>query len=61
MSDSYIKEAEENVEFMKLFAFRSIPLIPFRFLDLAYGLTSIPFPKYFLVSAIASPVRIFWM
>lgn len=44
-----------------LFLFRAAPLIPFRFLDLAAGLTSMPFKKYLLVVVSGSPVRIFWL
>lgn len=44
-----------------VFLVRSLPLIPFRFSDLGYGLTSVSFRKYLLVSAFALPVRIFWI
>jgi len=44
-----------------LFVFRGVPLIPFRFMDMAAGLTDISFRKYFLVVIVASPLRIFWL
>jgi uncharacterized membrane protein YdjX (TVP38/TMEM64 family) len=44
-----------------LFVFRGVPLIPFRFMDMAAGLTNMPFRKYFLVVIVASPLRIFWL
>lgn len=44
-----------------IFLLRSLPILPFRILDLAYGLTSVTFRKYLLVSALALPVRIFWV
>ncbi|MEJ2111047.1 MAG: VTT domain-containing protein, partial [Acidobacteriota bacterium] len=44
-----------------IFLLRTVPIIPFRILDLAYGLTSVPLRKYLAVSAIAMPVRIFWI
>ena len=44
-----------------LFVFRGVPLIPFRFMDIAAGLTRISFQKYFLVVIVASPLRIFWL
>ena len=44
-----------------IFLLRTIPLVPFRILDLAYGLTSVSFRKYLVVSAFAMPVRIFWV
>lgn len=40
---------------------RIAPLAPFRFLDISAGLTRISFREYFLVSAVGSPVRIFWL
>lgn len=47
--------------FWGIFIVRAFPIIPFRVLDLAVGLTSIQFFKYFLLVMIASPVRIFWV
>lgn len=44
-----------------IFLLRSLPILPFRLLDLAYGLSSVTFRKYLLVSAFALPVRIFWV
>ena len=44
-----------------IFLLRTLPIIPFRILDLSYGLTSVPLRKYLLVSALAMPVRIFWV
>lgn len=44
-----------------LFLMRGTPLIPFRFLDLACGLTRIPFKRYLIAVIFASPVRIFWL
>ena len=49
-----------NVNFFWLFMFRFTPLVPFRFLDLGMGLTSISFRKYLLAVILGSPVRIFW-
>ncbi len=50
-----------NVGFWGMFAIRIVPLVPFRFLDIAAGLTRVSFSEYFLISAIASPLRIFWL
>lgn len=44
-----------------LLMFRSVPLVPFRFLDLATGLTDISFKRYLLAVVLGSPVRIFWV
>jgi uncharacterized membrane protein YdjX (TVP38/TMEM64 family) len=40
---------------------RVIPLVPFRILDLIFGLTKLPFRKYFFVVILASLPRIFWL
>ncbi|TRZ94746.1 TVP38/TMEM64 family protein [bacterium] len=50
-----------RVNFLWLFLFRAVPLIPFRFLDLTGGLTRIPFKKYLAAVVLGSPVRIFWV
>jgi uncharacterized membrane protein YdjX (TVP38/TMEM64 family) len=44
-----------------IFLLRTLPVIPFRILDLAYGLSPVPFRRYLIVSAVAMPVRIFWV
>jgi uncharacterized membrane protein YdjX (TVP38/TMEM64 family) len=51
----------EEVGFWGLFALRIVPLVPFRFLDLATGLTKISFRKYFMIVLLGSPLRIFWI
>ena len=43
-----------------IFLLRSMPLVPFKVLDLGYGLTSVTFRKYCLVTAVAMPAWIFW-
>jgi len=43
-----------------LFLFRGVPFFPFRFLDLAAGLTTISLKRYMLAVIIGSPLRIFW-
>lgn len=45
----------------QIFILRIVPVVPYRFLDVAYGLTTVPFRRYFLVSVLASPFRIFWL
>ena len=47
--------------FWGLFVLRAFPLVPFRFLDLAAGLTKTSFWRYFILVVFASPVRIFWI
>ncbi|MFA5260038.1 MAG: VTT domain-containing protein, partial [Candidatus Omnitrophota bacterium] len=45
--------------FWGIFFLKFFPVIPFRFLDLAFGLTRISLKKYLLISAVASQLRIF--
>ncbi|MFA5157301.1 MAG: VTT domain-containing protein [Candidatus Omnitrophota bacterium] len=47
--------------FLGLFLLRSVPLVPFRFLDLAAGLADVSFKRYMAVVCLGSPVRIFWV
>ncbi len=45
----------------QIFILRIVPVVPYRLLDVAYGLTTVSFRRYFFVSALASPFRIFWL
>lgn len=56
-----LDEKLENISFFWLFMFRIVPLVPFRFLDLACGLTKINFKKYLMAVIFGSPLRIFWL
>lgn len=47
--------------FWGIFSLRIIPLVPFRFLDVLAGLTSIRFRDYLLAASLGSPLRIFWI
>jgi len=47
--------------FKGILILRLVPLIPYRMLDLLVGLTSLTFIQYFMIVAIASPLRIFWV
>jgi len=42
-----------------IFLLKLTPIVPFRFLDLGFGLTKISLKKYWIISALASPLRIF--
>ena len=44
-----------------IFLMRLTPIVPFRFLDLGFGLTRISLRKYFALSALGSPLRIFFL
>ena len=56
-----IDRVAKSGETWHIFLLRTLPIIPFRILDLAYGLTSVRFGKYIIISAVAMPVRIFWV
>ena len=44
-----------------LLLLRLAPLVPFRFMDLAMGLSGISLRKYLLIVILGSPLRIFWV
>jgi uncharacterized membrane protein YdjX (TVP38/TMEM64 family) len=44
-----------------IFLLRAFPIIPYRMLNLGYGLTSVSFRKYLIVSAVAMPFWLFWI
>jgi len=44
-----------------LFIFRTTPLFPLRFFDIASGLTKISFRRFFTVILLGTPPRIFWL
>lgn len=54
-------EKLSGLNFFWLFLSRATPLVPFRFLDLACGLTNIPFRRYLMAVIFGSPLRIFWV
>ncbi|MCK5081624.1 MAG: TVP38/TMEM64 family protein, partial [Candidatus Omnitrophica bacterium] len=47
--------------FLGVTAWRINPLIPFRLMDLGYGLTRISFKKYFCAIVVVSFFRILWL
>lgn len=50
-----------RISFFWLFIFRAAPLIPYRFMDLAAGLTKINFRRYLVCVIFASPVKMLWI
>ncbi|MDD3297064.1 MAG: VTT domain-containing protein [Candidatus Omnitrophica bacterium] len=50
-----------NLNLGWVFLLRAVPLVPYRVLDLGFGLSRFSFRKYILVVLLASPVRIFWI
>lgn len=58
---SHLDEKLGNINFFWLFIFRAAPLIPYRFMDLAAGLTKIDFKKYITAALIGSPIKMLWI
>lgn len=63
-----LKGTAENLDgkvgqfgFWGIFSLRLIPLVPFRFLDLLAGLTSLRLRDYLFAAALGSPLRVFWV
>lgn len=57
----HLDERLGNINFFWLFIFRVAPLIPYRFLDLAVGLTKVHFRRYILAVILGSPIKMFWI
>ena len=55
------QELKAEDPFWGIFVIRVAPLVPFRFLDLGFGLTQISLKRYFVISLVSSPLRIFWV
>lgn len=54
-----IDKAKDNTTLLGIIALRVNMLVSFRVLDLVYGLTRVPFRKYFTAAVIVSPLRLF--
>ncbi|MCF7877196.1 MAG: VTT domain-containing protein [Candidatus Omnitrophica bacterium] len=50
-----------NLNLGWIFLIRAVPLIPYRVLDLGFGLSKLSFKKYLVVVILASLPRIFWI
>lgn len=55
------KYPPDNAGFWTALALRINPLVPFRFMDVGFGLTQLPFRQYFWAVVLGSPLRIFWL
>jgi len=55
-----LSRVKDRSSILNIFALRINPLIPYRFLDIAYGLTDVPFRRYFYVILFATPLRVLW-
>ena len=54
-------EKLSNISFKWIFLLRFVPLVPFRVLDVSFGLSKVSFKKYLWAVILGSPLRIFWI
>lgn len=54
-------EKLENINFGWIFLLRLMPIVPYRVLDISFGLSKVSFRKYIMVVIFASLPRIFWI
>ncbi|MDD5432372.1 MAG: VTT domain-containing protein [Candidatus Omnitrophica bacterium] len=50
-----------RISFFWLFIFRAAPVIPYRFMDMASGLTGMSFRKYLAAVIFGTPLKMFWI
>jgi uncharacterized membrane protein YdjX (TVP38/TMEM64 family) len=59
-----LQQLDENIaqtSFLSIFFLKLIPIVSYRVLDLFFGITKISLKKYFLISLLAAPVRLFFV
>lgn len=56
-----IYEKVGDIDLGWIFLLRAVPLVAFRVLDLIFGLSKLPYKKYFWAVVLASLPRIFWI
>ena len=61
IGEGHLDKIKKEAGILGILALRINPLVPFRFLDLGYGLSRVSFKKYLSVIVIASGPRIFWL
>ena len=61
LKEKDLRYTKSDSGFWWALALRLNPLVPFRFMDLGFGLTKLSFPKYFTAVVLGSPLRIFWL
>ena len=54
-----VDQAIADTGFLSIFFLRFFPVVPFRFLDLGFGLTKISLKKYLMIAMLGSLLRIF--
>ncbi len=57
----YLDEKLGRTSLFWLFLFRAAPLLPYRFLDLAAGLSRLHFRKYLTAVVLGTPVKMLWI
>lgn len=63
LSDKYrmLDKKISSLNLFWLFIFRAAPLVPYRFMDLAAGLTGMRFSKYLIAVLFGTPLKMFWI
>ncbi|OGX23649.1 MAG: hypothetical protein A3D10_06905 [Omnitrophica WOR_2 bacterium RIFCSPHIGHO2_02_FULL_48_11] len=61
LKDKDLQYAKEGGGFWRVFILRINPLVPFRLMDIGFGLSKVSFRKYFWGVVLGSPLRIFWL
>lgn len=61
LRSSQLDEMKKQSGVLGLLALRVNPLVPFRLMDLGFGLSKISFKKYFMVCLLVSFFRILWL
>jgi len=61
IKEGQLAKAKSKTSALEIFAWRINPLIPFRIMDLGFGITKVNFRKYYIVIVAASLPRIFWL
>jgi uncharacterized membrane protein YdjX (TVP38/TMEM64 family) len=54
-------EPQHETSLFSLLALRTNPLVPFRFMDIGFGLTNLSFFKYLVAIVLATPLRVYWL
>ncbi len=61
LKEKDLQYSKQHGGFWRVFVLRINPLVPFRFMDIGFGLSRIEFSKYFWGVVLGSPLRIFWL
>ncbi|MCA9400321.1 MAG: TVP38/TMEM64 family protein [Candidatus Omnitrophica bacterium] len=61
LNSDKLDAVKHKTGFWWILALRINPLVPFRLMDLSFGLTAVKFQKYFWINVFASIPRLFWL